>query len=163
MFCPKCGQRQAAEDVRFCYACGAKQRTVEGSITRRIIAMIMYIALTALALSGWGPWSTPSYMQIRAVIVLISVTTFLLLFSSDLKRLFSELFRQEKDQSGQETSSSASAASAVDQVRSASRPAALPPVRGVPVNNLGQHGQNTAEMVRPPSITERTTELLDKD
>jgi uncharacterized membrane protein YvbJ len=101
MFCPKCGQRQVSDDVRFCFACGAKLGTGAEALTKRIIALLMYMALTALALSGWGPSSGPMYTQIRALIILVSVITFLLLFSSDLKRAFSKLFRQEKDQSNQ--------------------------------------------------------------
>jgi hypothetical protein len=160
MFCPKCGQRQASEDGSFCCACGTKLHSAEGSTIRRIIALVMHIALTALAIGGWGPWTMPNYMQIRALILLISVITFLLLFSNDLKRVFSKLFNQGEDQPGQETSS-ASSLRAVNQIRSAPHPSALPPVRSMPVNSIGQRSQNTAEMVRPPSITEHTTELLD--
>jgi hypothetical protein len=163
MFCPKCGQHQVSEDVCFCCACGAKLGTENDASTKRIIAMVMHIALTALAISGWGPWSGPMYNQIRALIVLVSVITFLLLFSSDLKRAFSKLFCQEKDQSDQETSWSSSASSTVNQLSSAPHQSAFPPVSSVPVNSLVQRGKNTREMIRPPSITEDTTELLDKD
>lgn len=163
MFCARCGRQQVSEDVRFCSSCGAKLGTGENASTRRIIAMVMHILLTALAIGGWGPWSGPMYAQVRVLIVLVSVITFVLLFSSDLKRAFSKLFRQEEDQSDQEASSSLSASSTFNQVRSAPRQSALPPVSTVPVNNLGQRGKNTGEIVRPPSITEHTTELLDKD
>ena len=156
MFCPKCGQQQVSEDVRFCSACGAKVRPGAGSI-RRIIAMLMHIVLTALAVGGWGPWSGPMYFQVRLLILLVSVTTFLLLFSSDLQRAFSNLFRQEGE-SGREK---LSASDTFNQVGSAPNQSALPRVSSAPVNS--QRGKNTAEMVRPPSITEHTTELLDKD
>ena len=163
MFCPKCGQRQVSDDVRFCFACGAKLGTGAEALTKRIIALLMYMALTALALSGWGPSSGPMYTQIRALIILVSVITFLLLFSSDLKRAFSKLLRQEKDQSNQEPSVSSAAESTFSQFGSAPRQSALPPATSLPVNSLGQRGKNTGEIVRPPSITEHTTELLDKD
>lgn len=153
MFCAKCGQRQVSGEVHFCVACGAKLGAGAEAPTKRIIALLMYVALTALALTGWGPSSGPMYMQIRALIVLVSVITFLLLFSSDLKRAFSKLFRQEKDQSDQETSSSLPVSSAFNQVSSAPRQSALPPVSSLPVNSFGQRGKNTGEMVRPPSIT----------
>lgn len=162
MFCPKCGQQQVSEEVRFCCACGTKLGTEEEAPTRRIIALIMHIALTAIAIIGWGESTGPRYTQVRALILLVSLIAFLLLFSSDLKRFF-KLFRQEKDQLDQETLSSSSISNTVSQVGSASRQSALPPVRSVPVDSLGQRSRNTAEMVQPPSITERTTELLDKD
>jgi hypothetical protein len=161
MFCAKCGQQQVSEDVRFCCACGTKLGSAEGS-TRRIIAMVMHIALTALAIAGWGPWSGPMYTQIRVLIVLVSVVTFLLLFSSDLKAAFSKLFGQGKDKSDEETAPSSSALSTFSQV-AGPRQSALPPTSSVPVDRLGRRDKNTAEMVRPPSITEHTTELLDKD
>jgi hypothetical protein len=162
MFCAKCGQQQVSEDVHFCCACGAKLGSAKGA-ARRIIAIVMQLALTALAIIGWGPWSGPMYAQIRALVVLLSVTIFLLLFSSDLKGAFSKLFGQEKDQSDRETSASSSALSTFSEVSSAPHHSALPPVSSVPVNSLGKRGKNTAEIVRPPSITEHTTELLDKD
>jgi hypothetical protein len=163
MYCLRCGQHQVSEDVRFCCACGAKLEIGERLSTKRLIAMVMHIVLTALAFTGWGPWSMPNYQQIRVFIILISVTTFLLLFSGDLERVFSKLFRQEKDQSNQDTSPSLSGSRTVNQVGPALRHPALPPVRSVPVNSPGQRSKNTAEMAPPPSITEHTTELLDTD
>jgi len=163
MFCPKCGQQKVSDNVSFCVACGAKLGAEAEALTKRIIALLMFLALTALALSGWGPSSGPMYTQIRALIILVSVITFLLLFSSDLKRAFSRLFRQGKDPSDQESSSASAPESTFSQLGSAARQSALPPATSLPVNRPGQRGKDTAEMVRPPSITEHTTELLDQD
>ena len=163
MFCPKCGQQQISEDVRFCSACGVELDTRD-HVLIRLMAMVMHIALTVLALSGWGPWSGPMYFQVRVLIVLVSVITFLLLFSKDLKRALSNLLRQEKDQPLQSSLPSSTTSSGFNQVGSASIQAALPPGWSVPVNGFGSRAKNTAEMLRrPPSVTERTTELLDKD
>jgi hypothetical protein len=159
MFCPKCGRQQVSEEVNFCSACGAELTSRGGPSTRRIIAMLMHVAVAALAIMGWGPWSGPSYMQVRALILLLSVISFFLLYSSDLKRAFSTLFGQPKDQSVRETLSS-SASNTLNQVGTPSGQPALP---AKPVNSLGQRVRNTAEMLRPPSITEHTTELLNKD
>jgi len=124
-------------------------RSGAGSI-KRIVAMVMYVALTALAITGWGPSSGPMYFQIRSLVVLVSVVAFVLLFSNDLKRAFSYLFHRETGESSH-------------QLGFPPGQSALPHVTSEPVNNPGQRSRNTAEMVRPPSITEHTTELLDKD
>ena len=163
MFCTKCGQQQGSEDVRFCFACGAKLGRGEGASSKRIIAMLMHIVLTALAIAGWGPWSGPMYGQIRVLVVSVSVITFLLLFLTDLKHAWFTLFHEKADHSDQETSSSLSASRTSSQVGSAPRQSALPPVSSVPVNSFGQRGKTTGELFRSRSITEHTTELLDKD
>ena len=159
MFCPKCGTQQVSEEARFCNACGAELTYGRGPSTRRIIAMLMHVALTALAIMGWGPWSGPSYMQVRALILLLSIISFFLLYSSDLKRAFSILLGQPRGQSDRETLAS-SDSNTFKQVGTASRQPALP---SPPVNSLGKRVKNTAEIRRPPSITEHTTELLNKD
>jgi hypothetical protein len=161
MFCPKCGQRQASEATRFCCTCGTKLSTVEGSLTRRVISMMMFIVLTALAIGGWGPSSMPNYMQIRAIIMLVSLVTFLLLFAGDFKRFFFKIFDQSSDQSREEISLSSSSG-ASNPVEAAPRQWALPPVRSVPISGFGRT-RNTAEVARPLSITEHTTDLLDVD
>jgi hypothetical protein len=38
----------------------------------------------------------------------------------------------------------------------------LPPAQGVPVNDYRQPQVHTSEIMRPPSVTDHTTRLLDK-
>ncbi len=153
MFCRQCGQQQAIEDVRFCSGCGAKLSSKDGLSTKRIVAMILHLALTTLAILGWGPQAVSRYMEIRILILLVSLFAFLLLFSSDLKKVLSKVVRQKIDQSTEPTAASVSGSSAVKQVGPAQHQSPLP---------VRDSGRNTADMVKPPSITEHTTELLDK-
>jgi hypothetical protein len=88
-------------------------------------------------------------MQIRVIITLIAAVTFYLLFSGDLKHIFNKLFSRNLEQK--------------DKIAPASHDAALPPAHSIPVASLGAHRVNTAEMVPPPSVTEQTTVLLDKN
>lgn len=159
MFCPKCGAHQVSEEVRFCSTCGAELTSRSVPSTRRIIAMLMHVALTALAIMGWGPWSGPAYFQVRALILLLSLISFVLLYSNDLKRAFSLWLGKLEGQSDRKTLAS-SASNTFSQVGTASR---QPAILSTPVNSLGERVRNTAEMLRPPSITEHTTELLNKD
>jgi hypothetical protein len=149
MFCPKCGQEQASESVRFCSRCGFKLNIVEEPLAKRLIKMAMYLVLTICAVIGWGSITAgPGYMQVRVIITLIAAITFYLLFSHDLKHIFHKFFSQNIER--------------IKQVTSGSQESALPPAQSTPVP-IRSHRVNTAEMVQPPSVTEQTTILLDKN
>ena len=151
MFCSKCGQEQASESVRFCSRCGLKLNPVEDALTTRLIKMAMYLVLTICAIIGWGSITAgPAYMQVRVIITLIAAMTFYLLFSRDLKHIFNQLFSQNNREQ-------------IKQVAPVNHEAALPPAQSIPVPTLASHRVNTAEMVQPPSVTEHTTILLDKN
>ena len=150
MFCSKCGQEQASESVHFCSRCGFKLNTLEEGLVKRLILMAMYLVITISAIIGWGSiTSGPAYMQLRVIITIISAITFYLLFSGDLTHIFNKLFAQNIERN--------------KQIAPASQEAGLPPAQSIPVTSLGSHRVNTAEMVQPPSITEQTTILLDKN
>ena len=42
MFCPKCGQEQVSESLRFCSGCGSKLNTVEEGLLKRLRGMALY-------------------------------------------------------------------------------------------------------------------------
>lgn len=149
MFCPKCGQEQASESLRFCSRCGFKLNEGEECVARRLIKMAMYLVLTICALGGWASvTSGPDYMQVRVFITLVAAITFYLLFSRDLKHIFYKTLSQNTEP--------------IKQVASSAHKSALPPAQSIPVATLGAHRVNTAEMLPPPSVTERTTVLIDK-
>jgi hypothetical protein len=111
--------------------------------------MAMYLLLTAAAIFGWGAFSfSPAYMQLRFLISILAVIAFYLLFSHDLKRLFNELFSKNIER--------------IKQVTSPTQESALPP-KAIPVPTLNPHRVTTAEIVQPPSVTEHTTTLLDRN
>jgi uncharacterized protein (DUF983 family) len=147
MFCPKCGEEQVSESVRFCSRCGFKLNTVEEGLAKRLFKMAMYLVLTVFAIIGWGSITAgPAYMQMRVIITFIAAITFYLLFSRDLKHI---LFSRHIEQ--------------IKQVTPVSQECALPPAQSIPVPSLASHRVNTAEMVQPPSVTEQTTILFDKN
>ncbi|HEX6623661.1 MAG TPA: zinc ribbon domain-containing protein [Pyrinomonadaceae bacterium] len=149
MFCPKCGQEQTSESVRFCSRCGFKLNTVEEPLAKRLGKMTMFLVLAVCAIMGWASMTAgPSYMEVRVITTLIAVFTFYLLFSRDLKRIFDRSFSRNIEH--------------VKQLTPAVENPALPPAQSIPVSAFGPHRVNTAEMVQPPSITEQTTTLLDK-
>ncbi len=149
MFCPNCGLEQASESVRFCSRCGFKLNNAEEPLTKRLVRMAMFLVLTVCAVMGWASiTSGPDYMQVRVITALIAAITFYLLFSRDLKHLSNKLFSQNIEH--------------IKQIAHAAEKPVLPPAQSIPVSSPRPHRVNTAEMVRPPSITEQTTTLLDK-
>jgi hypothetical protein len=139
MFCPKCGQEKVSESLRFCARCGFKLNSVEEGLLKRLLGMATYLVLTAAAIFGWGSFvSGPNYMQLRFLITLLAAITFYLLFSHDLRRVFRRLFSENIER--------------VKPIQESSLPPALNP-----------HRVATAEMLQPPSVTEQTTNLLDRN
>jgi hypothetical protein len=150
MFCSRCGQEQASEFVRFCSRCGFKFGPTEEGLVKSLIKMAMYLVITICALIGWGSITAgPGYMQTRVVITLIAAITFYLLFADDLARIFSKLFSLNVEEE--------------KRIAAARQESALPPSHSFPVPSSGLHRVNTAEMIQPPSVTEQTTILLDKN
>ena len=150
MFCTKCGQEQTSESVRFCSRCGFKFSSTEERLSKRLIMMAMYLVITICAIIGWGSITAgPGYLQVRVLITLIAATTFYLLFSRDLMHIFSRLFAQNIQQ--------------VSQVAPASERSALRGAHSTARPPLGSHRVDTVEIVQPPSVTEQTTILLDKN
>jgi hypothetical protein len=86
--------------------------------------------------------------------VLLSIFTLLMLFSHRLLRATQMLLTDDKEQHAPSIAWPRAGldASASDR--------ALPPAQGVPVSIFGAQRVTTAEMAAPPSVTERTTSLL---
>lgn len=149
MFCSKCGQEQVSESARFCSRCGFELNSLAEGLAKRLVKMAMFLLLLICALMGWGSiTSGPNYMQIRVIITLIAVFAFYLLFARDVKHIFTKFFSQDVEQT--------------KQVPPANQKGALPLGQSIAIS-LESHRINTAEMVSPPSITEQTTMLLDKN
>ena len=149
MFCPNCGQQQASESTRFCSRCGFKLNDVQEAPFKRLAAIALYLALATCAILGWGSFTlSPAYMQVRTIITVLAAITFYLLFANDLKGLIHKLLPENIERA--------------KQVISQTRESALPPA-GIPVHDLKAPRVNTAELLHPPSVTERTTSLLDRD
>ncbi len=187
MFCPKCSQQQASDEVRFCSRCGFQLGIVKAALAadesqvtsplappaaapapvlppsrkqrdKTVGAFLMFFVALLVVV---GTLDAPPDNE-APVIILICwwvVLTFLL----NVRPLWRYFFGKED---------SAISALARKGKRGIFRrgapaqeqqPQALPPAYSVPVTSVGvRHPINTAEVVRPPSVTEGTTNLLDK-
>ena len=177
MHCPKCGQQQISEEVRFCSRCGFP---LEG-VMRLVASGGMLQALgrdaetpqtAALTLNQrgkrrgakmmfWGVALTPIFFGLCFLVdspgpLIIPTTIFLL---GVLQIIYAWIFGEEllpprSWQRGKQT--------LVQAILSQDEPAALPPSRSAHVSDPFRPRTNTAEITHPPSsVTEQTTRLLD--
>ena len=171
MFCPKCGQ-QSSDEVRFCPRCGLQ-----------LAGLAAYMAAHELTPAGAPVPRAPEMTARRRgmrrgaklmfICAVLLPAAALLAFEDDapgplllvltgglaglLWLVYSWLFNDNVLPVGKE-------AARRDLAAAADRPAlGAPPF--VPAASFGQQQQrvHTAEIVPPPSVTEHTTKLLDKD
>jgi hypothetical protein len=168
MFCPRCGQQQVSEEVRFCPRCGLSLASVPALVAgfeaaspegaprgvrskkrKRIRrgAKIMFFSAVlfpiffglAIAFDEPGPLIIPA----------------LVFFAGLAWLLYSVLFGEEEAHE--------SAEGARGGLRESRTAQSLPPATFVPASGFGARPAHTADMAQPPSVTEQTTKLLDQD
>lgn len=173
MYCPKCSQQQLSDDVRFCSRCGfslsgvAELMTTDGVLVRRPagagderlsprqkgvrMGALLMLTCSLIALVQALMPSLIDKLVVLAAPVIIG-------FFVGFVRLLYALFFEEKELSSKQRAATSHEASELWGTPAAS----LPPRRGVSVADWARRS-NTAEMVRPLSVTEATTELLKND
>ncbi|HKC63321.1 MAG TPA: hypothetical protein VKB86_06775 [Pyrinomonadaceae bacterium] len=177
MYCPRCGQQQASEEMRFCSRCGfplsgvtellvndGVLRSVENESQEQMVSprrkgisqgvLIMLAGAVVVPVLG----VLNHYLRILEPMVALSA---LLFFLGGFVRILYAIFF-EKGASGKKILTPAPDTSA-ELSASSARTAALPPAQSIPVSDFTPRRANTAELVTPPSVTENTTRLLDED
>ena len=169
MYCPKCNQAQASDEMRYCSRCGFPLGTVaillqndgvlpplpnnlirhstRGRIaTESVILTVVSwtIGLLATFLFDFGG----PYELLAKVGAFIF---FLVGFIGLLRFLYAFLFLRTEEADREHN---------VRQVSERNQPA-LPPAEQTPISDFPTKA-NTKEMVRPISVTENTTQLLDE-
>ena len=174
MYCPRCGQQQISDEMKFCSRCGLPLsgltdwlavgglpavRPQETQLTTRsprqkgirrgqkvmfFSGVILPVFLVISLLI-----EEPGPIVLPILVFLVGLT--MMLYS----RLFSEALPVIK---GQQTQSHGLGTMAGGQ--------ALPPATNSPVYGVGNplgHNVRTNELAQPPSVTEHTTKLLDQE
>ena len=169
MFCPRCGQQQVSDEVRFCSRCGISlasvpallaggevrsvERAPKGVLTQKRVgirrgAKLMFFSAVlfpvffglAIAFDEPGPLILP-------VTVFLAGLAWMLYFV-----LFGEEAAHESAEKGRK------------DLRESHTSPSLPPSTFAPASGFGARRADTADMARqPPSITEQTTRLLDEE
>lgn len=178
MFCPKCSQQQVSDETRFCSRCGFQlgvvkallasegsgeiQASGKGKLDRSlrkrdltIGAMLMFfVAFVVAAITVDLP---PSH---SARIALLIIAWLILSLFINIVPLVRYLFHGEAQTPASNDSLSGLVSGMMK--KSGESRASLPPAQSIPAN-FGAQRVQTAEVVHPPSVTERTTNLLDKE
>lgn len=170
MYCPRCGQQQVSDDMKFCSRCGLPigglsswLASVEGvsvneaarlvlasprrkGITRGAKLMFLSAVLVPFCLFL-------SFLFDEPVPLLFPVTIFLVGLSLMLySRIFGEEVRSIK---GYEVQGSRLGTTFGNNV--------LPEAPNLMTNRVNAQKVRTSELVQPHSVTEHTTKLLDND
>jgi hypothetical protein len=169
MFCPKCGQ-QSLDEVRFCPKCGlslaglpayvaanesapdgspaplaplmtARRRGMRRGAKLMFICAVVTPAAALLAFEGDAPG--PLLLVFTAGLAGLAGLVYSWLFSDNVLPVGKDARRR-------------------DLGAAADRPALGAP-QVIPTPLFNQQRGNTAEIYQPPSVTENTTKLLDKD
>jgi hypothetical protein len=177
MYCPQCGQQQVSDTVRFCSRCGFLLEGVSvvlnsnGQIPARylqreantplsprskgvrqgailMLSTLLIVPLMAIITINLFEPIAPLFIPLAAVIC----------FVGGLLRILYALIMEDANP---QYPSDANANYGPGQIDAPARNAALPPVSTNATS--GWRRPQTAEIYQPPSITENTTRLLDKE
>ena len=182
MFCPKCGQQQSSNGVRFCSRCGFQLEVVkellltDGALVwpeaetrprgpsarnRGIRQGVMLMLLTALVVPLTAILAKVGILprEFVAMAAIICAVGGFMRFVYAL--MFEEGAPRRKPRSPVFNAPDGFTAPA-QEVRSGHVPYALPPQQSRrPAGEFNRWRAETAEMAQPPSVTENTTRLLD--
>lgn len=184
MFCPKCSQQQISDETRFCSRCGFELGVVKAllasddlpgmhstatqppdrSLRKRDLTIgALFMFLAALVVAAITVDMPPSHSGRILALIVVWMALSLLINIVPLLRYF-----LKGDVSSPTTTSNASSSKLVPGLFTQSTPSAqnpaLPPTQSLPVTNfVGGQRVTTAEVTRPPSVTEQTTNLLNNE
>lgn len=173
MYCPRCGQQQVSDDMKFCSRCGlpigglTEWLAGGGALIRREPETQVYSPQPRPRRKGVRRGAKLMFISgvlffIFLVIGLaidegaVMIVPFMLFFVSLVIMLYSRFFEEPKPIKSQQTSG----------LGAMSQGSALPPASTIPLHGPGNFaGQQvrTNELVQPPSVTENTTKLLDQE
>ncbi len=176
MYCPKCGQQQTTGDVRFCSRCGFLLEGVSAVLASGGLAP-RYVPAGNQPLSPRSKGVRQGAMLMLSTLFVVPMLAILIVgilhgpgeivglaavfcFIGGLLRMLFALIMED-----------AYASPEINQPANYSAPGQFEPVArrpGLPAASVNtapswRPQPNTAELVHPPSVTENTTRLLDKD
>ena len=178
MYCPRCGQQQATDSMRFCSRCGFAMEGVmhllahggmlpvfqqpEGEKTisprRRGVkqgATLMLIGAILVPILGVMTSFAPDRLN-NVFEFFLAVSALICFLGGPLRMLFAAIFEE-----GAKSYHYPPPSTYTQQSIPAAKISALPPPAANPAG--GWRRPQTAELIAPPSVTDSTTKLLDKE
>ncbi len=174
MFCPKCCQQQISDNIRFCSRCGFQLNIVKalladngkelpqnsaarasaGSLRKKDMKIgAVLMSLFALRVA----WVTEDLSLEREFIALI-LNCLILCALINVIPMIRDFFRRSATQ--ESPLSSKILASLTARFNDRDQKSVLPPAYSRPATDYFATGINSAEVFPPPSVTEKTTNLL---
>lgn len=179
MFCPQCGQQQAAGPVRFCSRCGFPLDGVAEVMAHGGVLPVRYADDEKNKLTPkqkgirQGAMLMLSTLLVVPIITIITVqlhiapqffiplAAFICFIGGLMRILYAALFEGDAPPAATAPSSAPTYVPPAE-LTGTRRPSFLPPQQSTPVSDW-RGRRNTAELVTPPaSVTENTTRLLDE-
>ncbi len=174
MYCPRCGQQQVSDELRFCSRCGFQLDGVTELLSTGGV-------LPGLEKRGGHRRRSPRYEGVRqgTLIMFIAmvlvplanivrpygeVVPVMLIMAGLMRILYAAIFQEgAASQKKRDSELSKYASTALPHHPSGTRAGRLPPSQSVPVENHVARRVETAEILtKPPSVTEHTTKLLEE-
>jgi hypothetical protein len=179
MYCPQCGQQQVSDMTRFCSRCGFSLEGTTAVLATGGAVPTRYVQPGHKQLSPRSKGVRQGAILMLSTILIVPVvaiiSTFILghpevlvsltamgLFLGGLFRILYALIMEDANPQMNMDQVAGFAAPASPQFNQLARSAALPPAAANPATSWRPR-PNTAEIYQPPSVTENTTRLLDKD
>ena len=179
MYCPQCGQQQVSDVTRFCSRCGFLLDGVTAVLAAGGQVPMRYIQPGSTKLSPrskgvrQGALMMLSTLLLVPLIAIITVNflepliflipiTAIFCFIGGLLRILYALMMEDAYPQNDLNQTGGYAPAGIPQLDTSARNVALPPPAANPAAGWRPR-TNTAEIYQPPSITENTTRLLDKD
>jgi len=174
MYCPRCGQQQISDEMKFCSRCGLpnsglaewvagggvpstytapkkvsalspRQKGIRRGAKVMFLSGVLLPVLLAISLAlGEGG---PMILSVLIFFVGLTIMLYSRLFGEDIPSLESDPAQTSRLAAVPETS-------------------ALPPASNIPIHNAGDFARprvRTNELAQRPSVTEHTTKLLDQE
>lgn len=176
MYCPKCGQQQVSDEMRFCSRCGLALSGLTEWIAGEALLVKRADEPQSVALSerrigmrraGKLMFFSGVLLPVFLVISLIVdegaplIFPFLVFFVALAMMLYARLF---SDNTAPVTDASLKRSAAqTAALPSSSTRSSLPPKENMSLPTTGRPQVRTNELAQPPSVTENTTRFLDNE
>src|SRR5688572_14812598 len=179
MYCPQCGQQQVSDATRFCSRCGFLLEGVAVVLAAGGQVPMRYVQPGSTKLSPrskgirQGALMMLSTLLLVPLVAIITVNfleplefligvTAIVCFVGGLLRMLYALLMEDAYPVIEVNQGAGYGATGIPQVPTPARHVALPPATANPAAGWRPR-PNAAEIYQPPSITENTTRLLDKE
>jgi len=182
MYCPKCGQSQVSAEVRFCSRCGFPLVAVSDLLMTGGSLPLRPVSDESGAVKGMSPRRRGVRQGAAALLISLFLIPFFLIMhetiglpqefvllgvlgviGSLLRIIFAAFFEEGAPQATHFTPQPPQSYTPPIASRlHAPVQESLPPAHGIPVNDYRQPQVDTGQIMHPPSVTDHTTRLLDK-